>query len=53
MLKSAELNKILPLRKMVPGVLLQVQSNPDSLSLSLFFLKINKTQLNQKEGFRG
>lgn len=31
MLKSAELNEVSPLRKMVPGVLFQGQSNPDSL----------------------
>lgn len=42
-LNSAELNKIFPLRKMAPGVLLQIQSNPDSLSL---FFQINKSQLN-------
>lgn len=31
MLKSAELNKVFPLRKMVPGVLFQGRSNPDSV----------------------
>lgn len=51
MLKSAEPNKIFPLRKMVPGVLFQGHSNTDSLSFFLF--SINKTQLNQKKSLSG
>lgn len=53
MLKSAELNKIFPLRKMAPECYCKFRPTQIHFLSLFFFFLINKTQLNWKEGFRG